>query len=289
MGLVLVDIEFKEKTYEKYFGHELSRLTNTTFSPDQCDEELLGFDEAFFLPQEWFFQFGPYVRRSRRRHLTGVEITEFNKYGALVAKHMPPFKFNLFVQFKRPTFLTSRGAKQWSDWNQSYYRYETTPHQQEALERIADQSHGRAATIYSSPAFWQASDLWKHVGNEDVVKQSNMADARKLKGHNHYTYIEPGFRGKGHSETVDIISKPLAQLIENGIERNEPLQLNQHLKETAAAIIKATSNSDLVTPVFQSVQAAIGFEEFDPNSLYNALGIIQVFSDAFSLRYYAVG
>lgn len=284
-----MDIEFKEKTYEKYFGHELSRLTKTTFSPDQCDEALLGFDEAFFLPEDWFFRFGPYVRRNRRRHLTGVDINEFNKYGGRLAEHMPPFRFNLFVQFKRPTFLTSSGAKQWSDWNQSYYRYETTPHQQEALERIAVQSFGRAATIYSSPAFWQASDLWVHVHNEVVVKQSNIADARKLKGHKRYSYIKPGFRGKGHSETVDIESEPLEQLIGNGIEQNKAFQLNQHLKKTAAAIIEATSNSDMLAPVFQNVQTAMGFEKFNPNSLYDALGIIRVFSDAFSLRYYAVG
>jgi hypothetical protein len=34
-----MDSEFKEKTYEKYFGYEIARLTNHhTFSPDQCDE-----------------------------------------------------------------------------------------------------------------------------------------------------------------------------------------------------------------------------------------------------------
>jgi len=44
--------EFKEKTYEKYFGFELARLTTVTFSPDQCDEAFLGFDDAFFLPWE---------------------------------------------------------------------------------------------------------------------------------------------------------------------------------------------------------------------------------------------
>lgn len=124
-----MDIEFKEKTFEKYFGHELARLTNITFSPDQCDEALLGFDEAFFLPEEWFFRFGPYVRRRRREQLTGIEIDEFNRHGEMIASHMPEFRLNLFVQFKRPKYLTSRGAKQWSDWKQNYYRYETTLHQ----------------------------------------------------------------------------------------------------------------------------------------------------------------
>lgn len=283
-----MDIEFKEKTFEKHFGHELARLTNFTFSPDQCDESLLGFDEAFFMPEEWFFRIGPYVRRRRRSRLTGIEIDEFNKLGKEIARHMPDFRLNLFIQFKRPTYLTSRGAKEWSDWRQSYYRYETTPHQQEALERIDAQSYGRAATIYASPAFWQADDLWKHVRSNAVVDHSNMTNVAKLKDHEHYSYIEPGYFGKGHSETVDIESDPLQQIIGTGFERNGPLPLNQHLKKTAAAIMEATSSSDLVTPVFQRVQTAMGFENLNPNSLYDAIAIIGIFSEAFDVRYYAL-
>lgn len=284
-----MDIEFKEKTFEKHFGHELARLTNITFSPDQCDEALLGFDEAFFMPEEWFFRFGPYVRRRRRGRLTGVEIDEFNKIGEMIARHMPKFKLNLFVQFKRPKFLTSSGAKEWSDWKQSYYRYETTPHQQEALERIDAQSCGRAATIYASPAFWQAEDLYSHMESKTIVKHSNMASVAKLKGHGHYSYIAPGYIGKGHSETVDIESESLQKVIENGFERNELLPINQHLKKTATAIIEAASSSDLVAPAFFQVQTAMGFESLNPNSLYDAIAIIAVFSEAFGVRHYALG
>src|SRR5690606_7278071 len=109
-------------------------------------------------------------RRRRRGKLTGIEIKEFNRFGKMIASHMPEFKLNLFVQFKRPTFLKSPGAKEWSDWRQSYYRFGITPHQQEALERIDAQSYGRAATIYASPAFRQAADLWAHVRSGAVVK-----------------------------------------------------------------------------------------------------------------------
>lgn len=284
-----MDIEFKEKTFEKYFGHELARLTKISFSPDQCDEALLGFDEAFYMPGEWFYRFGPFVRRRRRRRLTGIEIDEFNKLGKEIARHMPEFKLNLFVQFKRPAYLTSRGAREWSDWKQSYFRYETTPHQQEALERIDVQSYGRAATIYASPAFWQAADLWEHVRNNAVVEHSNMASVAKLKDHEHYSYIEPGYIGKGHSKTVDIESEPLQQIMGIGFERNGALPLNQHLKKTAAAIIEATSGSDLVTPVFHQVQTAMGFENLDPNSLYDAMAIIRIFSEAFGVHHYAMG
>jgi len=284
-----MDIEFKEKTFEKYFGHELARLTNITFSPDQCDEEVLGFDEAFFLAERWLFRVAPYVRGRRRARMRGIDPRTFNHIGEDLARMLPDFRFNLFLQFKRPVYLTSRGAGQWQDWKQSYYRYATTPHQQEALERIEAQSYGRAAAVYASPAFWRADDLWAHVRNGVVVDNSNMAGAGKLKGHGCYSYVSAGFSGKGHSETVDIESDPLPKIIGTGLERNEPLPLNQHLKKAAAAIVEATSGSDTVTPAFQQVRTALGIEEFDPNSLASAIDMIEAFSDAFGVRYMAMG
>jgi hypothetical protein len=284
-----MEIEFKEKTYEKYFGHEIAQMTNISFSPDQCDEEILGFDEAFFVPERWFRLYGPYVRRRRLGRLTGVEISEFNETGKFIAKHMPPFRFNVFVQFKRPQFLTSRRSREWSDWKKSYYRYATTPHQQEALERIEKQSQGRAATIYASPAFWKADDLWNHVSNNKIINHSNMANALKLKGHKKYSYVSPGHIGKGHSETVEIASEDLAQVLSVGLERNEPLALNQHIKRTATEIIEATSGSDLVSPVFYQVKEAMGFENLDPTSLYDAILVVKIFSHAFDLRCFSVG
>lgn len=285
-----MDIEFKEKTFEKYFGHELARLTHITFSPDQCDEALLGFDEAFLMPEEWFSRFGPYVRRRRRgRRLVGIEIEEFNRLGNMIASHMPHFRFNLFIQFKRPTYLVSRGAREWLDWKQSYYRYETTPHQQEALERIDAQSHGRAATIYASPAFWQDADLWRHAGENAIVAHSNMASATKLRGHDHYSYIGPGYFGKGHSETVEIESDTLQNVIGMGFEHNEQLPLDKHLQKTAVAIMDAKSGSDIMTHIFDQAQTSMDFESLNTNSLYDAMSIIRIFSESFGLSYYAFG
>ncbi len=42
-------IEFKEKPFEKQFAIEIGRLTNVSYSLDQCDEKFLGFDDAFYL------------------------------------------------------------------------------------------------------------------------------------------------------------------------------------------------------------------------------------------------
>ncbi|MCC0030340.1 MAG: hypothetical protein H6891_08880 [Brucellaceae bacterium] len=101
------------------------------------------------------------------RWLTGIEIDEFNKLGKDIARHMPDFSLSkrLFIQFKRPTYLTSRGAKEWSDWSAKLLPLrETTPHQQEALERIDAQSYGRAINgLCQSGILAGRDDLWKHV------------------------------------------------------------------------------------------------------------------------------
>lgn len=44
-----METEFKEKTYEKYFFHEVTRLTNVMFSPDPCYEALPGVDDLLWL------------------------------------------------------------------------------------------------------------------------------------------------------------------------------------------------------------------------------------------------
>jgi hypothetical protein len=71
-------VEFKEKTYEKYFGFELARRTKITYSPDQFDESFLGFDDAFFLEGPILMSL---LRHTRRRHwtrLTGLQFSELD-------------------------------------------------------------------------------------------------------------------------------------------------------------------------------------------------------------------
>ena len=167
--------QFKEKTYEKYFGFELARLTNVTFSPDQCDEAFLGFDDAFFLSWQLLKPRLPHMRRQRWARLHGLPLSTFDIIGDEMSRRLPPFKFNLFVQYKRPEYLSRSSALEWPCWRNPYFRYETTPHQHELLAKIEHQSRGRAATVYAAPAFWRSDDLWSHVKAQSVVAQSNIA------------------------------------------------------------------------------------------------------------------
>lgn len=283
-----METEFKEKTYEKYFSHEVARLTNVTFSPDQCDEALLGFDDAFWLQLPWIMRHAPFVRRRRWSQMTGVEIRELEHIGEELGRRMPPFRFNLFVQYKRPVFLRTKGANEWKHWQCPYYRYSTTPHQQDILEKIEAKSNSRAATVYASPAFWKATELWTNVASETIIENSNIASVGRLRGHEHYSYSSAGFQGKGHSETTDIASPELTDVIVRGLEQ-EGLLFNLHIKRTAKLILEAVRNSDSGAPLFEQARSALGISELDDRSFVSALATIEVFSDAFGTSYMAMG
>jgi hypothetical protein len=282
-------IEFKEKTYEKYFSQEIGRLTNISFSPDQCDESFLGFDDAFFLPLRHLNFIAPYVRRSRRSHRIGIFLKELEHLTDEVIRRMPPFRFNLFVQYKRPEYLLTKGAKEWHFWQRSYYRFDITPHQQKLLERLEAISYDRASTVYASPAFWSASDLWQHVAASHIIDKSNIASAGRLVSHGCYTYVEPGHRGRGHSESVAIDSPILIETISAGVEKNDPLEAKQHLLKTAETMRSAANENEYTKQLLKQAEFPYLSDEAAPSQLMLALTTLRAFSDAFDISTFMLG
>lgn len=212
--------------------------------------------------------------------MSGVSVREFGHIGKELSDRMPPFRFNVFAQYKRPDYLISRGAKQWSDWGQPFFRYETTLHQQEALAKIETLSRGRAAAIYASPAFRTSDELWKYIKEGEVVQNSNVASVGRLIGHEKYTYVSPGHYGKGHSKTEDIESQHVFEILGAGME-NEPLPFNQHVKRTAKTIAEAVRINEESAHVFDIASLATGLSEVEAGTFLWALATVEVFSDAF--------
>ena len=152
--------QFEEKTFEKYFGHEVARYANYTYSPGQFGEATLGFDEAFDIPfhrllWKWHLLYGGHVLRKK-----GISLSDYNNLLERELRNLPKFKLNLFVQYKRPEYVYFAGADEWPLWEKPYYRYCITDHQQMALVKLSAESSGRAAVVYASPAFWMSDDLF---------------------------------------------------------------------------------------------------------------------------------
>jgi len=281
-----MEVEFKEKPYEGAFASEIARLTTITFSPDQCDEAFLGFDGAYGLPLPWLGRFAPYRRSGRWRRMAGISLHEFEGLVIEQSRRMPHFKFNLFVQYKRPVHLTTRGAAQWSDWRKPYYRYTITPHQQRILDNLQNQCGDRAATIYASPAFWRASDLWSAIEEESVVEKSNIASVERLQNHGSHSYVLPGSTGKGHSDVSDIESPPFERIIADGLDR-ESQPLNTQLKEVAQILKKAVESGGSASD-FRRVRDLLDGRSAD-GGVADALATIEAFSQVYQVSYYAMG
>jgi hypothetical protein len=259
--------EFKEKTYELQFHAELTKKTNIAYAPDQIDEALLGFDGSFFLGHPMrIFPF-PFVRARRRHRLVGIIAKDIQGIGDTLDSRLPPFRLNLFVQYKRPEWLSRRNAGEWSAWNAPYYRYAIDSLQQKRLEAIIDAAGDRAAVIYAAAAFYKNADLFRHMEKSEVIANSNIGSASRMSGHSKFTYSGPGSVGFAHSDPERVESPTLDALLEGGM-KNKELPFTQHLLETKRtlqeAVLKKKSEID---PWEAAKRALVGG---DINELYTS-------------------
>lgn len=287
-------IEFKEKPFETAFVGELRLRTNMLYAPDQCDENFLGFDAVAGVPWEFLPEFFPYVRHRKWRRFSGLSANELSHVGQRLNCRLPPFKMNLFIQFKRPEYLVRRSAGEWAHWKQNYFRCWIDANQQALLSRIASLANGRAASVYASPAFYKKDDFFKHMANNNIVESSNILSAPMLDGHSKYTYCEPGSRGIGHSEPKPIESESLESILSLD-ERGAELQFTAHLKDSAALIESLFKDDAYGKRTLNLARKAIlgadtpDEERWGPESWINALVTIVAFSAAFEIRCCAIG
>lgn len=286
--------EFKEKTFEKYFGYEIARKTKITFSPDQCDEAFLGFDDAFFLSSIGTIPWLPYMRRRRLARLSGMSIGDIDSLAEDAYRRLPPFKFNLFVQYKRPEYIDHHRGKEWAFWGAPYFRFDITVHQQKLLAEIERKASGRASVVYAAAAFWKSIDLYSHAIAETVVQNSNVANAARLNGHERFSYKKSGSFGRGHSEPVEIKSSPIQQIIEAGLQQEE-LAFSDHIKRLAIQIDHAVElYGEMATRLREVRRLILGDDggavvRGSAESFSYAVATIIAFSDIADVSLYAIG
>jgi hypothetical protein len=287
--------EFEEKTFEKYFGHELDRVASVTFSPGQRAEFHLGFDEAFRVPWpilRWRF---PHLMPGLWSRMPGVRFGELDEIAMEVSDHLPPFRFNFFAQYKRPQYVAGpRGAER-SDWGSPYYRYVITPHQQDALVRLFHASAGRAAVVYASPAFWRNETLFGLAAKRRVISRSNIASVERLVGHGCFTYVSPGGHGKAHSEVEDVDGPGFEEILQQGLEQ-PAMPFRDYILKTAVQIGRSMEDDGPIrTQVYAAREAIFSMSDADsrgrisPDSFAHALATIEAYCDVLGLGLHAVG
>lgn len=284
--------KFKEKTYETAFLGELWARTNYVFAPDQCDEFSLGFDGAAFLPWDFIPSIFPYVRRRRWHRYIGISATDINNFGRELNDRLPPFKLNLFVQFKRNEYLKYRNAKEWPSWNAAYYRYSIEQRQQTLMHRISDVAGDRAASLYSAAAFHLSKELFDFQHTSSIIENSNIVNASLLNSHKVFTYNSSGNHGIGHSEPEEIHSPPFLETLNLALER-EGVSFTQHMKETANTLKEVLLDDESRELLDLARRAILGgdISEFYPRAVgswIDAILTISAFYMAFDIRTIAI-
>lgn len=196
--------QFGERQYEYYMNKEFESQT-PVFIPDQRFEFDLEIDAATFTRNARFWR--PWSRWPFFNWRRGVHVDEETwDLTAQVVKDrtFPKFKCNVFVQYKRPEYI-SRACKgeMYSHWEQPYFRYRIDQHQQQVLLKLEQRVSSNALVAYACASFWTWADLCKFA-NGRMIDNSNFAEPHTINGHTTYTFVHSGSGGHGFSEPSDL-------------------------------------------------------------------------------------
>jgi hypothetical protein len=239
--------EFEEKTYEQHLTSELVHSRPLFFPPGQVLESLVGFDVALRTSNGHFWKLFPRMypwwRKMFFMHPPGVHLMpEWWQELEHEIEYFPKFKFNCFIQAKRPNRMIRSDAAEYSLWKKPYFRYDTFLNQQQALESLAQNTSGKAIVTYACPAFHTYRELWAAINSGHLVKQSNFCEIAKLNGHARFSFVTSGNVGIAHSDPTLSESKPFEQALE-ALQDQSPRQSNSaFLSETAQAIASASEH-----------------------------------------------
>ncbi|MBF0433874.1 MAG: hypothetical protein HQL77_00720 [Magnetococcales bacterium] len=190
-----------------------------------------GFDSAFFIDDpmilDYFlhkYHWHWHHHLLKHRHIPGVVVNpELLDELLHVIDKIPParFRFNLFLQYKRPEYVKSPLGGEYDAWGIPYFRYYPSSEQQEMLERLEIAASSNAVVSYASPAFHLREELFNTHMERLIVEKSNYVGPSRLKGHHCYTYVEPGASGKAFSDPEDIEDEGFDRKLSRARESNQ--------------------------------------------------------------------
>lgn len=284
--------EFEEKQFEQALNFELIRNHRLLYVPGQVLENTLGFDSALFTTNWNFWRNFPEHERLHRfrffRHF--YRYFDFFPEGMLLRREFwnelsnefnnedffPKIKFNTFIQHKRPEYLVRENATEWTSWNNPYYRYNITPHQQKALERLENRISNQGIVVYASPAFYRLTELWDSINNNRLISDTNFCQVSRLVNHNTYTYKDSGNMGIGHSEPEKIESKDFIEYIQGFSNAKQEMTNKQMIINLAESINSIMSEDKIFGQIFNNMINQ-EFNDKLPNLAY-AFNKINIFS-----------
>ncbi len=211
----MVAAEFEEREYEHPLYAELKVSNGRLWAPGQVLEGYLGVDRTLFLDGPFPLNLhGPFappgISLPRYWHFLRDELKVPSK------KKLPSFLLNVFLQAKRPRYLTTastylvRAGVKGKHW-----AFSTESEQQLILEKLEAKFVGKMIVSYAAPVFHTDARLHGHTINQTVVKNSTFPSPSLLSGHKDWHYKVPGATGAGASEVRALEEPSLEDRIES--------------------------------------------------------------------------
>ena len=296
--------DFEESEFRGPLYNQLERGNHLVWEPGQVFEKHIGIDRAAYVTDPSFW--------ALHGHLTpmhGVVLVDFDwNYiwkARLKNKALPDFQLNLFLQAKRPHAGTRpRGKIRKAGLTADYWKFEVTPHQQVALERMSKSLSAKALVCYASPAFHTQAALYEHTKNQSIVSASTFPAVDTLAGHGAWYYDKGGLLGVANPDFTRVDVEPLerriARLVEQGQEQR--LDAAATLKNLAESLIRSASENQApaaadtwfqlqLKRVDDMLESMIALGEKDEGLLAStrSFGQVRAFCNAYRLDWYVLG
>jgi hypothetical protein len=151
--------EFEEKQYEQLMNIELAKK-GQVYPSGQCLESDIAIDAAVFFGDPVFWQ----TWRTQRKLMVKPGLYLRKEFWEIAEKGLksnmfPKFKCNLFIQYKRPEFVSSPRGAEYSFWHEPYWRYEINQHQQDILHKLERRVSAYSIVTYACPCFRTYDEL----------------------------------------------------------------------------------------------------------------------------------
>lgn len=236
-------VNYEEKVFENYFNAELSNYTRMVFSPGQCLEGLLGFDFMANIHCSYLDQiFGI------NQNLSGITKEVLETWLGRCLDNIPNITANIFLQYKKPEYLTNSNASEWCFWKEEYFRYNIYSEQQEILQKLSEAIGDKGVVLYASPAIKDVQELYDKYSDKKLIENVNFQLASKLTGHHRNTYTSAGQHSIACSKPQQIKNFDFINFLNslNDYETKNSLSNKEFIIETAKKISnefkKITSN-----------------------------------------------
>ena len=267
--------EFSERQYETIFNRQIRISHEYIWTPSQVQEHDLGFDAAFHSTSPTIFKLFFFPTIFPR----GIEpaLSSWETFFEIVDRVPLSWKFNLFVQHKRPEFIGSHRGKERHYWKHPYYRYHIDSNQQKRLEKLEEIAGDEALVTYACPAFHRCRELSAHIARLTLINSSNFVRPADLKGHARYTFDAPGSDGWASSEPEVIQGQAFAERLNNRLDAGEAYTISQIIRLAAKAAQEAARTAEVSNLLFDQVLSdtvAAGIEE---GSTVYSYSVVQAF------------